>query len=199
MKNFGAILVLTGVVWALFAFFMETTVNAEGAYSNYLPSRSVHNIGLMERRRTHLTLAGFTALAGVVLFGFGSLGKESVSGPTRTCPKCAESILAAASKCRHCGADIESVAVGVAAVRQDVSELERILTIVEHEFASVELYMDALKAAGGSLTIAGSIFNRYYLATFNGTESRIATFAELKPWCLERLKPLVNSNAQKPS
>jgi len=199
MKQFGVMLALVGVIWAVVAFLMETTVKTDGAYSSYLPSSSVHNIGLMERRRTHLTLAGFTTLAGVVLFGFGSLRKEIASGPSRICPKCAESILAAASKCRYCGADILPVAVGTAAVRQDVSELERLLNIIEHEYEAVELYIDALRTAGGSLRIGGSIFNTHYIATLQGAESRIETFGELKPWCLKHLRPLVQITAQKPN
>jgi hypothetical protein len=79
MKNAGIVALLIGIVWALVAFSMTTTVTSRaesfgsGAYEVKIPSQTVHNIGLMERRRNHLMFAGLTILVGVLLIGFGSL------------------------------------------------------------------------------------------------------------------------------
>jgi len=60
MRGFGVLLVVVGVVWALIAFNMNTTVTTEsktygpGEYSIAVPSVTVHNLGLMETRRNNL-------------------------------------------------------------------------------------------------------------------------------------------------
>lgn len=74
MRTFGFFVMAAGIIWALFAFQMNTTVSTVGYSSGgfSIPSQTVHNIGLLEERRTNLMLAGFTALAGVMLIGFGS-------------------------------------------------------------------------------------------------------------------------------
>lgn len=197
MKIFGGFLAVVGAIWALLAFLMDTTIQTDaqmlgsGAYSSYLPSARVHNIGLIERRRTHLTLSGFTVIAGVVLFGFGSIKREVSSGSTRACPKCAESILSAASKCRYCGSDVEPMGQAIVVARGDAFELERLLEMIENEYVSLDVYIDAVRAAGGKLEVCGSVFRPYYLVSLNGNEQRIEKFEELKPWCLEQLRPLV--------
>lgn len=71
MRKFGFFLAGAGLVWALYAFNIDTTVSTESYYGGGF-SR-VHNLGLMDDRRNHLLAAGFTALIGVVLIGFGSV------------------------------------------------------------------------------------------------------------------------------
>lgn len=119
MKVLGAVLVAVGLVWALIAFNMSTEVTAGGerlgigAYSIETPRVKVNNIGLMEQRRNHLMMASVTILAGIMLFGFGSIqrkGTETAEGIAfRVCPHCAEHVKPDAKVCRFCQRDIPSV------------------------------------------------------------------------------------------
>jgi hypothetical protein len=116
VKQFGIVLVVVGLLWGVVAYNMPTTVTAKTDSmrigSTYIPSSSaeVHNIGLMESRRNHLMLAGLTTLAGVILFGFGSVSVRDAPANRaflRPCPSCAEAIQPAAVRCRFCGAEVE--------------------------------------------------------------------------------------------
>jgi hypothetical protein len=51
-------------------------------------------------------LLGWTIIGWVVALIWALTQTESSSGPTRTCPLCAETVKAAARKCRFCGADL---------------------------------------------------------------------------------------------
>jgi hypothetical protein len=79
MKIIGIIVTAIGFMWAVAAFKMDTSVESggqtfgSGAYAFAIPVSRVNNIGLMEERRNHLMLSGFTMLAGVILFGFGAV------------------------------------------------------------------------------------------------------------------------------
>ena len=88
MRNFGFFLAGVGLVWAIYAFNMKTTVSAGGFYAGgiSIPSQEVHNLGLLEDRRNHLLGAGFTALIGVLLIGFGSMtqNREGKNAPLRS-------------------------------------------------------------------------------------------------------------------
>jgi len=64
---------------------------------------------------------GRTALEGAIVGGvLGILGilviglAPAQRGQTRTCPKCAEQVLAAATVCRYCGTELEPVPVQAA-------------------------------------------------------------------------------------
>src|SRR5262245_19402576 len=87
MKPLGLLLIVVGAIWALIAWNMSTTVTGggerigSGEFSISVPKITVHNIGLMEERRNHLLGAAFTALAGVILFGFGSLQCNQRTAP----------------------------------------------------------------------------------------------------------------------
>lgn len=85
MKIVGILLAAVGVIWAVIAWNMETIVATESTViaEIYVPSQKVHNIGLMERRRSHLMLASVMTIAGVLLLGFGAL---SGSGSNRKTP-----------------------------------------------------------------------------------------------------------------
>jgi hypothetical protein len=113
MKIIGIFLCVLGIVWGIFAFNMQTSVVTEsktigsGQFAIHVPSMEVNNLGLLDRKRNHLLLAGVSAVIGVLLFGFGSLQSGfSGAGKLRKCPYCAESIQLAAIKCRHCGSDV---------------------------------------------------------------------------------------------
>ena len=112
MKGFGIFLVVAGLMWALIAFNMNTTVTSEsqrfgsGEYAIDVPAVTVNNLGLMETRRNHLMFSGLTILAGVVLIGFGSISSQPKTDGLRACPSCAELIQPAAKICRFCNAQL---------------------------------------------------------------------------------------------
>jgi hypothetical protein len=113
MRKLGIVLMAIGVLWGLVAFNMQTTVVTEGKtfgsgqFAIQVPRAEVNNIGLLDNRRNHLMLAGLLVVAGVLLYGFGTLSKAPL-GETgnRKCPYCAELVKAEAIKCRHCNSDI---------------------------------------------------------------------------------------------
>jgi hypothetical protein len=116
MRALGIFLIIVGLVWAVVAFNMDTTVTTESRSETYgsgeyavdidIPSVTVQNLGLMEARRNHLMFAGLTLLIGVVLVGFGSISRQKDAPDLRPCSVCAEPIQPAALKCRFCGADL---------------------------------------------------------------------------------------------
>ena len=63
MKKISIVMLILGSLWALAAFNFDTTVTT-GRGSR------VHNIGLMEERRTHLTLSSLVIVVGAILFAF---------------------------------------------------------------------------------------------------------------------------------
>lgn len=108
MRNFGLFVVGACLVWLLVAYSMPTAVrkNSEtigsGALTVRLPAVEVHNIGLIERRRAHLSLASLGLILGTVLIGFGAVSGKRADGVE--CSECAEIIKPEAKKCRFCGA-----------------------------------------------------------------------------------------------
>ena len=78
MKGLGLFLIALGALGLLAGLKMDTTVYVPsqtvgfGEFSTYVPSQSVHNIGLMDQRRNVLIAAGFVFVAGIILYGFGT-------------------------------------------------------------------------------------------------------------------------------
>lgn len=142
MRKIGIVLVIVGMLWAIIAFNMSTSVDTggetfgAGQYSIEVPKMRVNNLGLMEDRRNHLMFAGLTILVGVMLLGFGTVS-ESRNSPalvttgTRTCPYCAELVKSAALICRFCNKDLPPASI--ASVNNEASELPSVNT------ASVEI------------------------------------------------------------
>lgn len=85
MKTFGWILVTVGVVWLIYAYNLDTSVSTGGGL--YMPSRVV-NLDLVQERQTHIYLASFATLIGVLLILFGK-NKDEVAAeiPTSELPK----------------------------------------------------------------------------------------------------------------
>ena len=80
MRSIGIILVLIRIILGVFTFSMDTTV-AVGAIglghsSVAVPPQRGHNLGLIDERRTLLTLSGLLVVVGVILYGFGTLAAQ---------------------------------------------------------------------------------------------------------------------------
>lgn len=103
MRNFGWIVLIVGVVWAIVALNIDTSVST--AYGG-----RVNNLGLMAEKQNHLMIGGFVVLAGLLMAIFG--GKKSTTDSTKigdgyvSCPFCAEPVRSEAIKCKHCGSEI---------------------------------------------------------------------------------------------
>lgn len=90
---------------------MNTTVSTESQYTGgiHIPSQTVNNIDLMDRRRNHLMISGLFIVVGVILFVSGSRSKSAngqATGENKKCPFCAELIKYEAKVCRFCGRDL---------------------------------------------------------------------------------------------
>lgn len=76
MKNFGVLLIIVGLIFAFFAFSMDTSVEVggevigEGEYSITVPVQRVNNLGLMNEKQNYIMGSGLMILIGVLLFIF---------------------------------------------------------------------------------------------------------------------------------
>ncbi|MGV8959243.1 MAG: hypothetical protein ACOH1V_02490 [Stenotrophomonas sp.] len=197
MKSFGIFLVVIGIIWALVAFNMDTTVTTgsqrygSGEYAIDVPSMAVNNLGLMETRRNNLMFAGFTILIGVLLIGFGSNPKKEVAAiGLKACPLCAEQIQPTAIKCRYCSSHLPDSfrASAVSAVVVPPSESERLQShfrLIEHGVPSIDTYMDVASILGGSLTSNGFLTGQHYIVDLGGIKSRVDKFEDLRQCFLD--------------
>lgn len=101
MKQMGLLLVVLGLIGGAAAFSMDVSVEAggerfgSGAFAITIPKTRVNNLGLMEDRRNYMAASGLAVLAGVILFGFGSLQQTaSVASVKEPVPEKSEMDLA---------------------------------------------------------------------------------------------------------
>ena len=205
MKGLGIFLVVAGIVWALIAFNMDTTVTTESQsygsseYAIDVPSVTVNNLGLMETRRNNLMFAGLTILIGVVLIGFGSNSKqEATTVGLKACPFCAEQIQPAALKCRFCSADLPDSFRAAAATPAVIppTESERLksqFALIEQGKASIDTYMDVASILGGSLTSNGFLVGQHYIVDLGGVKSRVDKYEDLRQWFLDNAASRVSA------
>lgn len=204
MRALGIFLVIAGIVWALIAFNMDTTVTTEsqtygsGEYAISVPSVTVNNLGLMETRRNNLMFAGLTILVGVVLIGFGSLSKKSVTGTVglRPCPFCSEPIQPTALKCRYCNSDLPDSFRSPAPVAVPLTANDRVkarMAVVQRGAATYDTYEEVLALLGGSITSKGFLVDMHYVIELGGTTSRVDKFEDLRQWFLDNVAPRLSA------
>ena len=78
MKLTGVLLILVGVIVALYALNMNVTVEGANLFQR------INNTGLMADRSNILGIAETLFLAGVVFFGFGAMADAKAIEPSPT-------------------------------------------------------------------------------------------------------------------
>lgn len=97
MRTLGYLAILIGVIFAVFALFMDVKVAIDDGYR-------VNNLGLMSSRQNYMIFGGFVAIAGIIIVLVGEKFKPSANSVK--CTYCAELISSEAVKCKHCGSDV---------------------------------------------------------------------------------------------
>jgi len=220
MKIFGIILVVVGLIWAVIAFNMQTTVTSpsqsfgSGDYAIETPSVTVNNIGLMDQRRNNLMFAGLTILVGAVFIGFGSLSRKApIEGSDIVaCPYCAELVKPEAVVCKHCGRDIGTALAerrqSDAQARTEAAERQRAALEQANQSKGLELcarlregalnydeYQQLARVAGASLGVLWDGPSTRYVITRGKDKVRFERLEALRPWFLENVAPKVESDA----
>jgi hypothetical protein len=96
MRSWGGLILVLGLVFAVIAMGMDTSVDAGGF-------GRVNNIGLMKDQQNYLMVSGLMVLLGFAMMVAGGKGSPSLSASNKKCPECAETIQAEAKVCRYCG------------------------------------------------------------------------------------------------
>lgn len=195
MRGIGCIIAGIGLIWALIAYNMNTTVTTEakrfgsGEFVINVPSQTVHNLGLMEIRRNHLMFAGGAVIVGVLLLGFGTVlrGSNSSESQLRPCPFCAERIQPSAHKCRYCASDLPdafrlNVHADANATYSPGMRHEQ-MQLIETGRATFETYSNLLRSVGGTIVSVG-ILGTAYVVSRNGVETKVGSFDDLRLWFL---------------
>ncbi|MDQ7032724.1 MAG: hypothetical protein Q9M37_08455 [Desulfonauticus sp.] len=82
MKTIGTILIIIGLIWGVFSFNIDTSIEVggesygSGEYVFKIPKTRVNNFGLMNDKQNNISGAGITLVIGVILFIFGGRKEE---------------------------------------------------------------------------------------------------------------------------
>ena len=111
MKKAAILTVIVGLIIMAVAWSLDTTVGLE--------NERVHNIGLMDDRRSLLITGAVAVIAGVLGLGFfrNSVSNDAPAGrrQLKRCMYCASDVFVEAKLCRYCGREfpLESISEGL--------------------------------------------------------------------------------------
>lgn len=122
--KFGLVLFLLGLVVAGVAGMQRMSFERQAVHANTQSMLTYDSFGSvtsghaaqqvrdLRKQRDRMTpwMVG-SAIGGLLGLGLIFAGGGN-AGPTRTCPKCAETVQAAAVVCKHCGSDLAPLPVG---------------------------------------------------------------------------------------
>lgn len=103
MRSFGIFVLIAGIACLIYTIGMDISVPTGLG--------RVNNLGLMSDRSNLTLTGGIITIAGLLMVIFGrkaSQPEPQEAVDTRACPFCAETVKAAAVRCRFCGADLSS-------------------------------------------------------------------------------------------
>lgn len=122
MRGLGIAVLVLALFALVGALSMDVTVSSG--------TGRVNNIGLIAEQQNYITIGGLMLLVGAVMVIAGRRREAAVgvSGDSRACPMCAETIKVAAVKCKHCGSDLSASPTAIidqaAALGSDVDKVD---------------------------------------------------------------------------
>ena len=187
MKKFlGILLLIAGLCLGAFAMNMKTTVATESISvgGSYIPSREVHNVGLLDSRRNYLFVAGLFVLVGVILLCTGNTStlanprtassQDPTDEPaTRVCPSCAERVKLEAKVCRFCSTTLPVIDIATLqqqhearAVLAQYNQIERSELDTQASLSETERRKSCIACSGHNLACGFCKFREKKLTAY---------------------------------